>query len=64
MGIYVSVAYVQAFKEEKIKRMLLYAIAMLMTTSVVAIIILITTTVLILIMKNRIDLSSRGIGWM
>ena len=59
LGIYVSVAYVQAFKEEKIKRMLLYAIAMLMTTSVVAIIILITTTVLILIMKNRIDLSSK-----
>lgn len=59
LGIYVSVAYVQAFKEEKIKRMLLYAVAMLMTTSVVAIIILITTTVLILIMKNRIDLSSK-----
>lgn len=61
LGIYVSVAYVQAFKEEKIKRVLLYAISMLMTTSVVAIIILITTTVLMLIMKNRIDLSSKMI---
>ena len=40
LGIYVSVAYVQAFKEERIKRMLLYAISMLMTTSVVAIVIL------------------------
>lgn len=59
LGIYVSVAYVQAFKEEKIKRMLLYAISMLMTTSVVAIIILVTTTILILIMKNIIDLSSK-----
>ena len=59
LGIYVSVAYVQAFKEEKIKRMLLYVISMLMTTSVVAIIILVTTTILILIMKNIIDLSSK-----
>lgn len=59
LGIYVSVAYVQAFKEERIKRMLLYAISMLMTTSVVAIIILVTATVLILIMKNTIDLSSK-----
>ena len=49
----------QAFKEERIKRMLLYAISMLMTTSVVAIIILVTATVLILIMKNTIDLSSK-----
>ena len=59
LGIYVSVAYVQAFKEERIKRMLLYAISMLMTTSVVAIVILITTTVFVLIMKKRIDLSSK-----
>lgn len=57
LGIYVSVAYVQAFKEGKIKRMLLYALSMLMTTSVVAIITLITTTILMLIMKKKIGLS-------
>ena len=59
LGIYVSVAYVQAFKEERIKRMLLYAISMLMTTSIIAIIILTVTTVLTLIMKNRVGLSSK-----
>lgn len=59
LGIYVSIAYAQAFKEEKLKRMLLYAIAMLMTTSVVAIITLATITFLTLIMKNKLSLSSR-----
>ena len=59
LGIYVSIAYAQAFKEEKLKRMLLYVIAMLMTTSVVAIITLATITVLTLIMKNKLSLSSR-----
>lgn len=59
LGIYVSIAYAQAFKEEKLKRMLLYAIAMLMTTSVVAIITLATITVLTLIMKNKLSLSSK-----
>lgn len=61
LGIYVSIAYAQAFKEEKLKRMLLYAIAMLMTTSVVAIITLVTITVLSLIMKNKLSLSSKTI---
>lgn len=53
LGIYVSIAYAQAFKEEKLKRMLLYAIAMLMTTSVVAIITLVTITILTLIMEKN-----------
>lgn len=59
LGIYVSIAYAQAFKEEKLKRMLLYAIAMLMTTSVVAIITLVTITILTLIMKKKLSLSSK-----
>lgn len=59
LGIYVSVAYAQAFKEEKTKRMLLYVIALLMTTSLVAIVTLISTTILMIIMRKRIDLSSK-----
>lgn len=59
LGIYVSVAYTQSFKEGKMKRIILYAISMLMTTSVVAIIILISTTILMLIMRNKINLSKK-----
>lgn len=59
LGIYVSIAYVQAFKEEKMLKALLFSISMLMTTSLVAIVILVITTLLMLIMKNSIDLSSK-----
>lgn len=59
LGIYVSIAYAQAFKEEKIKNMILYATAMLMTTSIISIIMLVTITILTMLMKKKINLSSK-----
>lgn len=59
LGIYVSIAYAQAFKEEKIKRMILYAVAMLLTTSIVAIASLVVITLVTLILQRKIDISSK-----
>lgn len=59
VGIYLSVAYAQAFKEGKMKSVLLYSIAMLLTTSVVSIILLITITFYLLMVSKKIDLSSK-----
>lgn len=58
-GIYVSIAYAQAFKEEKIRRMVLYAITLMMTTSIVAILSLVVITFLMLMLQHRIDISSK-----
>lgn len=58
-GIYASIAYAQAFKEEKTRRMVLYAIAMMMTTSIVAIISFAVVTLLMLMLQKKIDITSK-----
>lgn len=58
-GIYVSVAYAQTLKEERIIRSIIYAIAMLITTSMVSIVALVAITVIILVERKKIDLSSK-----
>lgn len=59
VGIYLAVAYAQAFKEGKMKLLILYALAMLLTTSMVSIVSLIVVTIYLLIESKKLDLSSR-----
>lgn len=58
-GIYVSIAYAQAFKKEKIGRMVLYAVTMVMTTSIVAIFSLAAITLVMLVLQHRINITSK-----
>ena len=59
VGIYLVVAYAQAFKEGKMKLLILYAIAMLLTTSMVSIITLVVITLFFLMKSKKLDLSSK-----
>lgn len=59
VGIYMAVAYAQAFKDGKVKRMFLYASAMLLTSSMIAVILCLTITLYLLIKSKKIDVSSR-----
>lgn len=59
VGIYMAVAYAQAFKDGKIKRMFLYALAMLLTSSMIAVILCLSITLYLLIKSKKIDVSSK-----
>lgn len=59
VGIYLSIAYAQAFKESKLKKAILYALAMLSTTSMVAVISCIIITVYTLIARKNMRISAK-----
>lgn len=59
VGIYLAVAYAQAFKEGKMKLLILYALSMLSTTSMVSIITLIVITLYMMIKSKKLKLSSK-----
>lgn len=66
VGIYLSVAYTQSFSDGRFGRIILYAIAMLMTTSLLAVFTCIIITVYVLIARNKMRISkktSRRIFW-
>ena len=58
-GIYLSVAYVQALRNGRIKRAVLYAVAMLTTTSMIAVVMCIVLTLYIVFIGRAHDISKK-----
>lgn len=59
VGIYISIAYVQALKHGKFNKIIIYALAMLSTTSMVAVVTCAIITIYTLMAKKNINISSK-----